>query len=184
MTIAMSMRAACLATALAAVTGCTPTGGPTTVATAASPSVSQSVSPAPSPTALTPDEQDLVAAKAAYATYVKELDRLSADPESRINDLGRVARDSALEQGRKDLLTMRVAGYRLKGSTVIDGITAKLSKPNKWTLTACLDLSKSDLVDAKGKSVTGPPYRMSHRATVIRDSRNYFVTTDKVVATC
>ena len=123
-------------------------------------------------------------AKSAYATYVKELDRLSADPESRINDLGRVARDSALEQGRKDLLTMRVAGYRLKGSTVIDGITAKLSKPNKWTLTACLDLSKSDLVDAKGKSVTGPPYRMSHRATVIRDSRNYFVTTDKVVATC
>ena len=79
---------------------------------------------------------------------------------------------------------MRVAGYRLKGSTVIDGITAKLSKPNRWTLTACLDLSKSDLVDAKGKSVTGPPYRMSHRATVIRDARNYFVTTDKVVATC
>lgn len=182
MTIAMSMKAACLATALAAVTGCTPAGAPSTAVTAASPSVSQSASP--SPTVLTPDEQDLVTAKAAYATYVKELDRLSADPESRINDLGRVARDSALEQGRKDLLTMRVAGYRLKGSTVIDGITAKLSKPNKWTLTACLDLSKSDLVDAKGKSVMGPPYRMSHRATVIRDSRNYFVTTDKVVATC
>ena len=184
MTIAMRMKAACLATALAAVTGCAPTGVPTIVVTPASTSVSQSASPTASPTVLTPDEQDLVTAKAAYATYVKELDRLSADPESRINDLARVARDSALEQARKDLLTMRVAGYRLKGSTVIDGITAKLSKSNKWTLTACLDLSKSDLVDAKGKSVTGPPYRMSHRATVIRDSRSYFVTTDKVVATC
>ena len=183
MRITWRARAAGLATVLATACGCSPTAGLTPSTTASPPSVSQYASPTPTPTVLTPDEQDLVTAKAAYATYVKELDRLSADPESKINDLGRVARDSALEQGRKDLLTMRVAGYRLKGSTVIDGMTAKLSKPNKWTLTACLDLSKSDLVDAKGKTVMGPPYRMSHRATVIRDSRNYFVTTDNVVAT-
>lgn len=185
MKIVMNFAAAGLATAaILTVTACTPTGSPSTATTTASPSVSASAEPTPTSTPLTPAELDLESAKTAVVKFWKVLDRLGADPESRINDMDLVARDTALEKARADLLSMRVAGYRIQGTRRVEEATAKASGTSKWTVTACVDTSKMRIVNAKGKTVSRPPYRILRRSTVIRDSRNFFVTTDKAIESC
>ena len=185
MRIVMNFGAAGLAAAIMlAGTACTPSSSPGSVSLSASPSVTGPATPTPTPTVLTPDEQDLESARAAVAKFWQVLDRVGADPDVSLNALNRVARDPALEQAQKDMTAWRVAGYRLTGSTVVEESTARLTKPNAWTVTSCVDTSKSDVVDREGKSVMGPPYRIKHRSTVIRDSGTFYVTADKALETC
>lgn len=166
---------------------CTPIPASPSASVSASASASPSSAtptPSPTPTKLTPAEQDVESAKEAVVAYWKEFDRLAANPNTPINDMDRVARGSALESARDALSSWRVGEYTLNGFTSVEHQKAERVASSKWAVTPCVDTNKSDLVDSKGKSVTGPPCRIEHKFTVIRDAGQFFVTGDKVVGTC
>lgn len=188
MKLAMNSAGGVFATGLVVIlAACTPIQASPSASVSGSASASPTaVTPTPrsTPPKLTPAEQDLELAKAAIVQFWQVLDRVAADPESRINDMDRVARGAALRQAQEDLTAWRVAEYVLTGTRTVENATAKLTSKNRWTVTSCVDTSEIDVVDRKGKSVSGPPYRILRRSTVVKDSDSFYVTVDKAIETC
>lgn len=172
----------------ASVTACTPTANQTTPAATAS--TTATPTPTPTPTTLSSAEQDLVNAKAAVTKMWAEVDRLVNNPKSSsIQDLDAVAQGATLTMFQENLGKYRAANWTGSGDSVVEAPTAAAAAPNAqgqptWTVTACIDSSKTTLVDANGKSVQGPPYRVRHSSTVVKRSLNFYVANDVAVGTC
>lgn len=175
-----------LALSMSSMTACTATPAATPTPTA-----SVSVTPTPSATTptLTPTQVDLENAKQAVVKLWAVVDRLTNDPKSSIQDLDSVATDATLTMFQQNLVKYRSAGWKGSGSSVVEDLTATARGVNAegrstWTVTACIDGSKTTLVDASGKSVQGPPYRVRHESKVVQRSTGFFVADDEAVGTC
>lgn len=173
-------------------TACTATSEPTPTPTA-------SVTPPPSPTpiaasptpTLAPAEQDLVNAEQAIHRLWVTVDRLTNDPEAPIQDLDMVASGSTLTMFQEILVEYRTANWRASGEVIVEDVRAESPGVSPgghptWTATACIDSSKTTLVDQAGKSVQAPPYRIRHKSTVVKDTTNerFLVVEDEAVGTC
>jgi hypothetical protein len=162
------------------VTACTATPTPAT---------SVSATPTPSQTTTSPAEQDLTKAKAAVVKLWEAVDALTNDPKSSIQDLDAVASGQVLTMFQENLGTYRAQGWTGSGSAIVENPTAELAGTNAqglttWTVTACVDRSHTTLVDAKGKSVQLPPYRIIHSSTVVQRSGLLKVEQDQATGTC
>lgn len=164
------------------VAACTATPSP-------DPTPSSTSKPTPSVTSLSPAEQDLANARLAVVKLWEVVDRLTNDPQASLQDLDTVASGDALEFFRKNL-----TGYRLEqligsGSSVVELQSAEAKGNNAqglrtWAVTACLDTSKTKLVDTSGKNVTAPPYRFQRRSVVVERAAVLLVDQDEVLGTC
>lgn len=158
---------------------------------APSPSLSDSATPTPTPTSttLSPAEQDLANAKQAVVKLWAVVDRLTNDPGSSLQGLDTVASGDALDFFRKNLTGYRLEKLTGSGRSVVELQSAEAAGNNAqglptWTVTACVDTSKTKLVDTSGQSVTAPPYRFQHRWVVVEQSEALHVDEDEVLGTC
>lgn len=131
--------------------GCTPADPPVTPR------------PVPSSTpAFASDEEALAAATKAYGEYQEALDRAFSTYET--GSLNDVATDSALKSDLKSVADYRAAGKHQEGSTSVDtvspvdlgALTDSRSGDGSIQIYACLDVSKTDVLDASGVSVVQP----------------------------
>jgi hypothetical protein len=167
----------------------TPLAAACTATPVPTPTVTLTPSPSPTATTLSPAEQDLASAKQAVVKLWAVVDRLTNNPKSSIQDLDDVASGEALEFFRKNLVGYRIEQLTGSGSSIVEVQSAQASGTNAqglaaWTVTACIDASKTKLVDTKGKSVTAPPYRILHRSVIVELSRALHVDQDEVLGTC
>lgn len=165
-------------------TACTP-------APTSTPTSSPTATPSPNPSASTasPEDRALVNAKEAVVTLWAVLDRLTNDPQAPIQDLDPVASGQVLTKFQENLTTYRAQGWRGSGTAIVENPVAVPAKPDAqgrptWSVTACVDRSHTTLVDKAGKSVQMPPYRISHRSTVVRIADRYEVDQDEATGTC
>lgn len=169
---------------------CTGASQPTQTTTSPSPSPSSSTptSMAPSTTSLSPQELEAKAAEAAVVKFWRVVDELSSDPNTSLNKLATVSRGTSIDTWAQMLTNRRGKQYRQVGDVVIASVAAKVKGPKSWDVTACIDVSKVNLVDKDGKSVvaaTRPP-RVEYLYTVEKGQSpaGYYVTADKQVRTC
>jgi hypothetical protein len=143
---------------------------------------------APSTTSLSPQELEAEAAEAAVVKFWRVVDELSADPNTSLNKLANVARGSSIATWRQMLADDRARQHRQVGTVVVASVAAKAKGPKTWQVTACIDVSKVNVVDKDGKSVvaaTRPP-RVEYLYTVEKGQspEGYYVIADKAVRTC
>ena len=158
------------------------------------------VTPSPSSTSVTPtttatstatrEEKNAKAASAAVVEFWAVVDRLGSNPKSKLEDLATVSRDPANAQWTQNLFNRRIRGEKFIGSTTV---TIESSKPatsaeDVYTVMACLDVSKLNVVDAEGKSVipaTRKP-RISYQYEVKQDSSTakWYLTAEKAGTEC
>jgi hypothetical protein len=120
-------------------------------------------------------------------SYLRVIDRLSADPYTKLEDLTTVARGSAEAQWYSNITDYRRDQVRQTGSVVVLNPSAKPSaKTGQYSVRACLDVSKVDLIDRHGKSVVARdrPSRVRYDYTVQLDGGRWYVMTEKAVSTC
>ena len=177
------------------VTGCTTTPTPATTTPSTSSSTASSTAPtSPSPSSsltptTSPADHELTSAQQAVVTLWATVARLTNDPRLSLQALDSVATDSALTMFQENLGQYRADRWVGSGSYAVtdlqvvpSGVDARGYRA--WTVTACVDGSKTTLVDQSGKSVQGPPYRIRHKATVISRASHLYVSTDTAVGTC
>ncbi len=173
-----------------ALSACTGTSQPTQTTTGPSPSPSASTSTtvAQSTTSLSPQELEAKAAEAAVVKFWRVVDELSADPNTSLDKLATVSRGTSIDTWAQMLTNRRGKQYRQVGDVVVASVAAKVKGPKSWGVTACIDVSKVNLVDKDGKSVvaaTRPP-RVEYLYTVEKgqNPEGYYVIADKQVRTC
>jgi hypothetical protein len=154
--------AVCITLALGACSGDDPASTPTTPNTAPPlTALSPSLVPSSAPAALTPAEAE-ARAQAAVEDYLALFAEISADPQRDLAELETVARDRALDWATHQITTWRNAGQTGVGAQIASDfrVTAVDLDPDKSevgypsvALTACVDLSNTDLIDENGNSV-------------------------------
>jgi hypothetical protein len=181
MTTARSLIAAAVAlAAITATSACTandpkPTPSTTTAIT------STTTAPTPSSTSLSPAEQDAKDAAQTITRFWGVLDALASDQKKSLDGLATVSRDQAIAQWRSNLTSYRRSGWKQVGdSTVLSADAQAIGDKSNFTVTACIDVSKANVVDAAGKSViaAGRQDRMRYTYKVQKASGGFFVTED------
>lgn len=161
-----------------------PTTGPSPSA-----SVNPSATPSPggnSPSSASPSEK-WIDAEQAVVRFWRVVDRLSADPNSRLEDLTTVSRGSAAAQWRQNINDYRFQRVKQTGNVlVINPSATRSAVVGQYEVTACIDVSKVNLIDRHGKSVVvvNRPPRVNYRYKVQKDAAMWFVTEEKAVGTC
>lgn len=132
------------------------------------------------PTPLTPAERDLKSAEETIGRYWKVLDELAADPKKSLNLVATVARGQAAMQSRNTLGTYQTKGWTLQGQTVVTSPTATSKDEKTFAVSACVDVSKVNIVDKAGKSVvrSGRADQQRYSYTVVKAPQGFFVTVD------
>lgn len=145
-----------------------------------SPTTTTSTPTTTTSTPLTPAEKDLKSAEETIGRYWEVLDKLAADPKESLNLVATVARDQAAMQARNTLGTYQVKGWTLRGHTVVTAPTATTKDGKTFAVSACVDVSKVNIVDRAGKSVvrSGRPDQQRYSYTVVKVPQGYFVTVD------
>ena len=169
---------------VAALTGCNddapPSPGPTSPGLSSSSGTAATSSP-PTPTkSLTPEEQDLRSAEEAITEYWRVLDEAASDPTQSLNVLATVARSQALAQWQTTLANDRAQGLTQKGMSTVRDAEALSEDGETFTVSACLDVSAVDVVDATGKSVvrSDRPATQSYAYKVQKAPEGFFVIED------
>ncbi|WP_457255895.1 hypothetical protein [Pedococcus sp. P5_B7] len=149
-----------------------------TTSTTATPTSTSSVTS--SPTSLTPAEKDLKSAEETIGRYWGVLDELAVDPKKSLNEVTTVARDQAANQSRIELGTLQAKGWRQVGQAVVRSSTATTKDGKTFSVSACIDVSKVNVVDKAGKSVVRPGRadRQQYSYTVVKAPQGFFVTVD------
>jgi hypothetical protein len=180
--------AVCVATALA-LAACT--GGSSSQAPTTSSPTTATV-PGPSAT-LTPEQQAVEEARAALASYQRTVNSVyqagGQDPKMR---LSKVAQGEQLAFLVQDAARLRQNGWRQVGSTSAKNIrieSVRLTGKPQILLSFCLDASRTDGVDAKGKSIRKPgasPF-FEARLTLVKQPEGGWLVSqedDKPVKSC
>ncbi|WP_270888888.1 hypothetical protein [Pedococcus sp. 5OH_020] len=184
MTTRSRARAIGLAVSLAAVvltSACNDPKPPaTTLTTGTTSAATSTTSTTSTPTPLTPAEKDIKSAEQTIGRYWKVLDELAADPKKSLNLVATVARDQAANQSRIELGTLQAHGWKQIGQSVVQSSTATTKDGKTFAVTACIDLSKVNVIDKAGKSVVKPgrPDRQQYTYTVVKAPQGFFVTID------
>ena len=187
MTNAKHLIAATLAVAaITATSACTandpkPTPSTTTSVT------STPTTPTPSSTSLSPAEQDAKDAAQTITRFWGVLDALASDQKKSLDELATVSRDSSINTWRQLLTRHRVQQLTQTGKTVVGVPSAKPISASRFAVTACIDVSKVNLVDRDGKSVVAAnrPPGVQYQYIVEKASGGvFYVVEDKAVQTC
>lgn len=149
---------------------------------ASSSTASQTSTPSTSVSATaTKSDSPEAKAEAAVVAFWTELDRLASDPSKPLSDLSSVARDQALAQWQRNLTEMRGQGYTQVGAVVVSNsaVTGDATS-GRYSVTACIDVSKVNVVDQSGKSVVAANRapRTKYSYDVQRDGEKFFVIKD------
>lgn len=133
-----------------------------------------------SPPSLSPAEKDLKAAADTIGRYWKVVDELAADPKKSLNLVATVARGQAADQSRIEVGTIQAQGWRQVGESVVASSKASTKDGKTFSVVACVDVSKVNVVDKSGKSVlrAGRPERQQYTYAVEKASQGFFVTID------
>ncbi len=135
----------------------------------------------------TPADPRLASAEETVTRFSNLLDLLGADPMRSLDELTTVSRGQTLETWRDMLTNQRRRGQKQIGTVAITLSGAKPTSDGKVTVDACLDVSKTDLVDKAGKSVVSknraPRVRYTYIVEQGTDGR-FYVVQDKAVGTC
>jgi hypothetical protein len=168
---------------LVLVAACGGSGSSPAVSTTARSSATTSATSAPTQT-LSPAEKDLNSAKDAVSKFVSVTDALGSDSYLSLGKLSTVATPSgkAIAHWRFVLTSRRVKQWKQVGKTSIFSSQAKATSGKSFDVTACLDLSKVNLVDKAGKSVVaaGRLPRVQYTYKVTKIPLGFFVDDDTV----
>lgn len=182
MTNTRSLVAATLAVAAIAATSACTTNDPKAPSTTTS-ATSPTTTPTPSSTSLSPAEQDVKDAAQTITRFWGVLDALASDQKKSLDELATVSRDQAIAQWRSNLTSYRRSGWKQVGdSTVLSAEAQAVGGKNTFTVKACIDVSKANVVDPAGKSViaAGRQDRMQYTYKVQKTPGGFFVTEDKL----
>ena len=141
----------------------------------------------PSSATPSPAEQDAKEAERAIPRFWAVVDALSTDPSASLDKLAVVSREPTIATWRQLLTSRRVKQVKQAGHTTVASAVAKPGKAHKFAVTACIDVSKVNLVDRVGKSVVAGsrPPRVQYLYTVEKGSDGvFYVVQDKAVRTC
>lgn len=168
---------------LTAVSACTPAPPEES-----SPGASSTTSSQPPPASVEQNPQDSAeqAAGQAVLQYADVMDRVTIDPSVSIDELATVARGDTLNYARQIIVANRKDGLKQVGPTDTTIISSQYQSNNAYDVQACLDVSKAELVDAAGDSVTTAdrPPKYKYQYTVQNDNGEYFVTQNEVTDSC
>ena len=187
MTNTKSLIAATLALAAITATSACAANDPKPSTTATIAVTSTATTPTPSSTSLSPAAQDAKDAELAIPRFWVVVDALSSDPSVSLDKLALVSREPTITTWRQLLTSHRVKQVKQIGHTTVASVTAKPATSGKFAVTACVDVSKVNLVDNAGKSVVAAnrPPRVQYLYTVQKGSDGaFYVVKDKVVQTC
>ena len=187
MTITRSRIAAIFALAAITATSACATNDPKPSLSTTTSATSTTTTPTPSATSLTPAEQDAKDAERAIPRFWAVVDALSSDPSASLDKLAVISREPTITTWRQLLTSHRVKQVKQIGHTTVASVSAKPGHAGKFTVTACIDVSKVNLVDKVGKSVVAAnrPARVKYLYTVEKGSDGvFYVVEDKVVQTC
>lgn len=165
--------AACNDPAPAPATTTSPTTG-TTSSTSSSSSTTQS-------------DPQVASAEAVVQKFWGVVNSLGTDPTKSLDELTTVARGQTLETWRELLTQRRRQGHRQVGSISMVSSTASTAPDHKLKVDACVDVSKTDLVDKDGTSAVSKDRSARVRyAYVVEQAKDgkFYVLQDKVVGTC
>jgi hypothetical protein len=168
---------------LVLVAACGGSTSPPAVSTPARSSSTTSATSAPTQT-LSPAEQDLASAKDAVSRFVSVTDALGSDPYLNLGKLSTVATPSgkAIAHQRFILTSERIHQEKQVGKTSIVSSQAKATSGSSFDVTACIDVSKTNVVDKSGKSVVAADRlpRVQYTYKVTKISSGFFVDDDTV----
>ena len=187
MTNTKSLIAATLALAAITATSACAANDPKPNTTATIAVTSTATTPTPSSTSLSPAAQDAKDAEMAIPRFWAVVDALSSNPSASLDRLAVVSRQPTITTWRQLLTSHRVKQVKQIGHTTVASVSAKPGHAGKFTVTACIDVSKVNLVDKVGKSVVAAnrPARVKYLYTVEKGSDGvFYVVEDKVVQTC
>jgi hypothetical protein len=146
-----------------------------------------STSTIPSPSSTTQADPQLSHSEAAVRDFSHIVDSLAADPQTSLDELTTISRGQTLNTARDLLTNQRRQGYKQTGTVSIVSSQAKPAGEGKVTVDACLDVSKTDLLDKGGKSVVSkdrePRVRYTYVVQQAKDGK-FYVLQDKAVGTC
>ena len=133
-----------------------------------------------SPPTLSPADKDVKAAADTISRYWKVVDELAADPRKSLNLVATVARGQAADQSRIEVGTIQAHGWRQVGESVVASSKAATKDGKTFSVVACVDVSRVNVVDKAGKSVLRPgrPKRQQYTYAVEKASQGFFVTID------
>lgn len=155
-----------------------PSVPPTTATTTTSPSPT---TPSPTPT-FSPEE---AAAMQAVVDFWEKRNELGLNPELGVTSLAEVARGQAFDLHSRILNSEAQEGLRQQGSGVVTPTSVEPGEgDDQFVVTACLDVSGVDVVDADGNSVVPPdrPPQAAYDYVVERDGEQWFVVEDLLEA--
>ena len=157
----------------------TPTSSTTTSTTTTS-------TPSTTTTTESAEARDARLAGESIAAYWVVLDRLASNPNESLNALATVSRDTARDQWSRILTLRRGQGITQTGATVVDMPAARKNKAGQWDATACIDVTKVNLVDKDGKSVVkaNRPPRVKYAYVIQKDKGSFYILEDKAVGVC
>jgi hypothetical protein len=96
------------------------------------------------------------AAIAVYRSYWKVIDEAIANPgQDWTPKLSTVATEPELGLALQDFATTAAKGQRATGVTSVEPVVTKVD-PGLVTITACIDKTATDFLDANGKSIKAP----------------------------
>ncbi len=175
---------------VAVATACTPADGagfsPTPQPTAPATSAKSTPPTTPTPSPTSSEEAEKGDAEQAVVAFWKLTDKLQSDPNQSLSKLVKVARGESASNWRQVITYMRKEQYTQVGSTVIRSVSATKKGKRSWDATACIDVSKVNVVDKKGKSVVraGRPPRVEYDYVIERDGDKFYVVEDQAVGEC
>ena len=179
--------AATLALAAITATSACATNDPEPTLSTTATATSSTTTPTPSSMSLSPAEQDAKDAERAIPRFWTVVDALSIDPSASLDKLAVVSREPTISTWRQLLTSHRVKQLKQIGHTTVATASAKPGQAGKFEVTACINVSKVNLVDKVGKSVVAAnrPPRVQYFYTVEKGSDGvFYVVQDKVVQTC
>lgn len=129
------------------------------VATLALSGCSPSPAPTPTPTAaFASEEEAFAAAEETYRAYIDELNRVDVGEPETLDGLFTLTSGDFEAADRKTFSELRAAGYSLTGETTVAefrGMSADIFT-GEVVAAVCVDVSRSDIVDQDGASMTPP----------------------------
>ena len=115
---------------------------------------------------------------------VNPIDETASNPKTDLNVLATVARAQALAQWQSTLAEYRSKGWVQSGNSTVGDIVARKIRKDRYTVSACRDVTTVDVVDGSGKSVVkeSRPDRQRFTYTVEKTPEGFFVTGDLLKA--
>ncbi|MFZ1287997.1 MAG: hypothetical protein WAR57_13275 [Candidatus Phosphoribacter sp.] len=136
-------------------------------------------------TTVSPQEQALTDAKGAVVAFWRARDEVASNPDLGVNRLDSVARGQALDVHRRSLNAQISAGLKQVGNVAVTPLAASASPdPGQYSVSACVDVSKVNVVDKEGKSQVPPERaeRSRYDYVVLKAPEGWFVIQDLLEA--